>query len=154
MSLDVSKPEPAQVRVDIGCTGSTATLNMSSTRAGLLHRILSLWISPWHMRRGMAAAVWAARPLPVDAKRARLPEVPAIFIPPAAFLSLPDSLLEEILQFLPTKDRYARGFAKSTFPFTTNITLPCMQTVSCSFNLHSHRCFFKTPESSVERVGP
>jgi len=50
--------------------------------------------------------MYAALQHPINPKRARLPNKPAdLAPPPATFLSLPTPVQEEIVRFLPTKDR-------------------------------------------------
>lgn len=78
---------------------------MKDILRGLLYRICSYGVGAWHMPRGVAASVYPPLRQPTDPKRANLPIRLAPFPPVANFMSLPDPLLEQILQVLPTKDR-------------------------------------------------
>ena len=83
---------------------------MRDMQAGLLHRVYSYWAGPWrvpHNIAGIAATMYAAIQHPADSKKACLPAKSAGVAPPFSvlFLSLPDSIQEEILKQLPTKDR-------------------------------------------------
>ncbi len=70
----------------------------------LLYRICSCWVGVWPMRRVLVAGVHPVLQ-PNDPKRAKFSVGEALFTQVATFMSLPDQLLEQILQVLPTKDR-------------------------------------------------
>ncbi len=84
--------------------GSIASI-MKDILRGLLYRICSYWVGAWHMPRVLAARVYPVLRQPNDPKRAKLSVGEAPFTQVANFMSLPDPLLEQILQVLPTKDR-------------------------------------------------
>ncbi|KAL0023393.1 hypothetical protein WJX79_003417 [Trebouxia sp. C0005] len=63
------------------------------------------WVSAQYMPLDLAAGVYPALPRSNDPKRKKLPVGLAPFTPVANLISLPDPLLEQILQLLPTKDR-------------------------------------------------
>lgn len=78
---------------------------MKDLLRGLLYRICSYWVSAQYMPLDLAAGVYPALPRSNDPKRKKLPVGLAPFTPVANLISLPDPLLEQILQLLPTKDR-------------------------------------------------
>ncbi|KAL0049211.1 hypothetical protein WJX82_008853 [Trebouxia sp. C0006] len=63
------------------------------------------WVGVWPMPRVLAAGVHPVLRQPNDPKRAKLSVAETPFSQVANFMSLPDPLLEQILQVLPTKDR-------------------------------------------------